>query len=167
MELQSVKLKILVLYSHNLAVTVFCDYLECVGNRISFRNQRMIPCTLNNLWKSAKNFLVRVNNDIALFAVHKLYCVGDCCTVNLAYCLMTEADTENRKLSCKLLYNRLTYSGIFRIAGTGRKDYVGGSKLFDFVNCYFIVSYNLDIGIYAAAELYKIVGKAVVVINKK
>mgnify|MGYP000227717151 CR=1 FL=1 len=66
-----------------------------------------------------------------------------------------------------LLYNLLTYSGIFRIAGAGRKDDVGGSKLFDFVNCYFIVSYNLDIGIYAAAELYKIVGKAVVVINKK
>ena len=36
-----------------------------------------------------------------------------------------------------------------------------------FVNCYFIVSYNLDIGLYAAAELHKIVGKAVVVINKK
>lgn len=79
---------------------------------------------------------------------------------------MTEADTENRKLSRKLLYNLLTYSGIFRITGAGRKDDVGGSKLFDFFNCYFIVSYNLDIGIYAAAELHKIVGKAVVVINK-
>ena len=31
MKLQSVKLKILVLNSHNLAVTVFCDYLDKKG----------------------------------------------------------------------------------------------------------------------------------------
>ncbi|MNN56461.1 hypothetical protein D3C81_1713950 [compost metagenome] len=163
-ELHTLDVKVLVAYAHDFAVIGPCGDFQAIRQRCALDCQRVITDHCIWRWQILEHADAGMR-DLRSLAVHDLLRTHHLAAECRAYCLMSEADAEDRQLACKLLQDRNRHAGFMRRARTGRNADALRIQRGDLFQCDLVITYGVHVFAQFAEVLHQVVGERVVVID--
>src|SRR3972149_851897 len=162
-ELNALYGKAPVAQAHYLVHVRPCAYLKAIGQALFPYDERMVPVCLKGVLDAFKDgpVVVVYHRGLAVHEARRLYALS---AEGVAYCLMPQADAEERYLSRKRLYRLYRDACLWRVARPRRDDYRRRGELLYLFYGYGVVPLHQHILAQLHAVLAKVEGKGIVVV---
>ncbi len=164
MELDPPERKGAVTESHDFAFGCLCGDFQAVGQTLTAYEQAVVSGRLEGIGKPLKEIL-GVMKDRGGLPVHQTSCTDNFTTINITHALVTQADSENRHLACKVADHIAADSRFLRGAWPwGDADALRRHRL-NLGESDLIITPHQRIGTELSEILDEVVGEGIVIID--